>query len=302
MTRATTTALALAQVAFASVPRPGKTRNEDLVAAVDGVAMLLDGASVPAGMPACCDRDAAWYVRRLAAALITALSGDGTPDLKDVLADAISTTDRVHAAGCTGQDRNAMGPNATVALVRRHGDRLDWLVLGDSTLLLDTGQSVAEYCDRGVKTIEPELRQRIFNQLRNGNGYDDPAHRQTLATIVESERRLRNTPGGYWIAGADPAAAAHSLTGSYRIGAEPGEVRRFALLSDGAERAVTMFGLYPSWQALLDALAADGPAACIAAVRAAEAADPDGRRYPRSKLSDDASALLCNLVEAAHGS
>jgi hypothetical protein len=300
MTLAATTALAVAQVAFASVPRPGKARNEDLVAAVDGVAMVLDGASVPAGMPACCDRDAAWYVRHLAAALLAALSGDGTPDLKAALAEAISTTDRIHAAGCTGKDRNAMGPNATVVLVRRHGDRLDWLVLGDSTLLLDTGQGIAYHCDRGVKTIEPELRERIFTQLRNGNGYNDPAHRRTLAAIVESERRLRNTPDGYWIAGADPAAAAHSLTGSYRIGTQPGQVRRFALLSDGAERAVTMFGLYPSWEGLLDALATEGPAACIAAVRAAEAADPDGRHHPRTKLSDDASALLCDLVKTAH--
>ena len=291
--------LTATHVAFASAPRPGKARNEDLVAAVDGVAMVLDGASVPAGMPACCDRDAAWYVHQLAAAVIAALSGDTSPDLKAVLAQAIGTTDRVHAAGCTGQDRNAMGPNATVALVREQGGRLDWLVLGDSTLLLDTGQGVAEHCDRQVKTIEPRLRARIFERLRNGAGYDNPAHQQTLAAIVEAERRLRNTPGGYWIAGADPAAASHSLTGSCRIGVGPGEVRRFALVSDGAERAVTMFRLHPSWEAFLDALATDGPAACIAAVRTVEEGDPDGRRYPRTKPSGDASALVCDLVGSA---
>jgi hypothetical protein len=34
---------------------------------VDGLALVLDGASVPAGMSACCGGDAAWYVRQLAA-------------------------------------------------------------------------------------------------------------------------------------------------------------------------------------------------------------------------------------------
>lgn len=132
-------------------------------------------------------------------------------------------------------------------------------------------------------------------------GYDDPAHQQALAAIVEAERRHRNTPGGYWIAAADPGAAAHSLTGACRIGTRPGEARRFALLSDGAERAVTTFGLYPSWEALLDALVTNGPAGCIAAVRAAERDDPDGRQYPRTRRSDDASALICDLVGEAGG-
>ena len=35
----------------------------------------------------------------------------------------------------------------------------------------------------------------------------------------------------------------------------------------------------------------DGPAELLARVRAAEDADPDGARWPRSKLRDDATVL-----------
>jgi hypothetical protein len=35
---------------------------------------------------------------------------------------------------------------------------------------------------------------------------------------------------------------------------------------------------------------------CIQHVRAAEASDPDGRRWPRGKRHDDASAAFCQLT------
>jgi hypothetical protein len=284
-----------AQVCFSSVPRPGKRRNEDLAATVGG--LVLDGASVPAGMPACCGRDAAWYVRALATALIGQLASPKV-GLVAALAEAIRATNSQHEPGCTG-DRDTLGPTSTVAMVRVDAERLEWLVLGDSTLLLQTGQGVAAHTDRRLKAIAPELRQRILKQLADGGGYDNPAHRQALTELVGIERETRNRPGGYWVAGANAAAAAQSLTGTVMIGEAPGEVRRFALLSDGAERAVTMFGLYPSWEALLDALATGGPAACIEVVRMVEAADPDGRHYPRTKPSDDATALVADLAGAA---
>ena len=75
-------------------------------------------------------------------------------------------------------------------------------------------------------------------------------------------------------------------------------MRRAALLSDGLGRAVTPFGLYDSWDSFLHALAVEGPGACIAEVRAAEAADPDGLRYPREYVSDDASGLVVTFTEA----
>jgi len=290
-----------AQITLASAPGPGKPHNEDLVAAVDsiadGITLVLDGASIPDGLPACCQRDAAWYVRQLAAQLLAVLAADAQLDLRVALAAAIFSVDRVHAATCpaTGHERDRLGPSAMIALTRRAGDQLDWLLLGDATLLVDIDEVVAWHSDRRLAAVGQELRARIRRQLRTGGGYASPTHREALASLVETERALRNTGGGYWVAAADPTAAAHSLTGSCRIGQGAGQIRRFALLSDGAERAVGTFRLYGSWAALLDALVDDGPMACIAAVRAAEACDPDGRRYPRTRRSDDASALVCDF-------
>jgi hypothetical protein len=50
------------------------------------------------------------------------------------------------------------------------------------------------------------------------------------------------------------------------------------------------FGL-ATWEELLALLDESGPAELVRQVRAAEAVDPDGRQWPRTKRSDDATAV-----------
>lgn len=91
---------------------------------------------------------------------------------------------------------------------------------------------------------------------------------------------------GHRAAAADPAVAASASTGTV----ETTGLRGLALLSDGATRITDRFGLL-GWPELLGVLRDDGPGALIARVRAAEAADPGRTRWPRGKVSDDATAI-----------
>jgi hypothetical protein len=84
---------------------------------------------------------------------------------------------------------------------------------------------------------------------------------------------------------ADPAVAHGATAGLLAwVG-----LRGIALVSDGATRSVDQFGLL-GWPDLAGLVRAD-PAALIRHVRAAEAADPHAARWPREKLSDDATVL-----------
>ncbi|MGH8886282.1 MAG: integrase [Egibacteraceae bacterium] len=283
-------------VMFATAAGLGKSCNEDLCGASSNTAWMLDGASVPAGMDTCCEGDAVWYVHRLADALSRNLAAQPRADLREVLADAIDTVRYEHDATCWRGSGQTLDPSATVTLVRRRARALDYLVLGDTAVLLDTGAGVICHSDRRLADVGAPIREKIHQHLRCGGGYDGSAHRALVNRLVEYERMARNTAGGYWIASDDPAAAFQALTGSYRIGQRLGEVRRLALLTDGAQRAVTHFGVHDSWAALMTALVADGPHACIQAVRAAETLDPDGRSFPRTKPSDDATVLVWDLM------
>jgi hypothetical protein len=116
-------------------------------------------------------------------------------------------------------------------------------------------------------------------------------HACSFAELVTEQRRHRNHPGGFWVASTDPDAARYALTDTV---ARNG-LRRAAVLSDGATRLVDRFGLL-DWPGFLNILAEQGPDAIIGQVRAAEDSDPDGRRWPRGKSHDDASAAFCHLI------
>jgi hypothetical protein len=69
-------------------------------------------------------------------------------------------------------------------------------------------------------------------------------------------------------------------------------------LSDGASRLVDVFGL-ATWAEVLMMLDEGGPGELVRRVRAAEAADPQGRRWPRTKGSDDATGVYLVLDDTS---
>ena len=57
-----------------------------------------------------------------------------------------------------------------------------------------------------------------------------------------------------------------------------------------------MFGL-ASWADLTEIVRRDGPAELIRQIRVAEASDPDGARWHRSKATDDATIVYCDQFD-----
>jgi hypothetical protein len=85
---------------------------------------------------------------------------------------------------------------------------------------------------------------------------------------------------------ARPDAARAARTGTIpRAG-----LRGIALLSDGATRIADRYGLI-GWGGLLDVIRDQGATELIRQVRQAEASDPGGSRWPRAKVSDDATVI-----------
>lgn len=215
--------------------------------------------------------------------------------LVEGLATAIAAVAEEHHQTCP-PSRESLGPSAAAALVRHRAEALEYLLLGDVTLLIQTESEVAHHCDRRLSTVAPDTRARIRSHLQHGAGYGGSEYRNLVLELVQAERQARNSPDGYWIASNNPAAAYEAETGSVPVGIGPGHTRKFGVLSDGVARAVDLLGVFKTWPRLLDALSADGPAWCIEAVREAERADPDGRHHPRTLPSDDATALVATLV------
>lgn len=270
--------------------RPGRDDklNEDYVAAAvnstSARAVLLDGAGGPSELPTGCNHGTPWYVNQLGDHLMFNIRNPSTP-LTTALALALDAVAESHGVWC---DLNNPGtPSSTVVMVRRINDLLEYLVLGDSTFVADANGEIIVISDKRIDAVGADLY-RAMAALPTGT----PEHQAARVAFVENQRRMRNKRvGGYPIASNDPAAAYEALTGSFPCD----EVRRVALLSDGATRFVE-FGL-GSFADALDLLGSETPERLFDRVREAEASDPIGERWPRAKRQDDiAAAYLAQLV------
>jgi hypothetical protein len=271
-------------VAFATQSAPGAAVNEDAVAATERVVVLLDGASVPQGLEIGCGHGTAWYVGQLGTELLGQLTGQPDQLLTDGLASAIQAVASLHADTC--QLDHPGGPSAAVALLREADQSVDYLVLADTTILLDEPAGIRVISDDRLAQVAVTEHSAMHREATGS-----PTHQRRYADLVTELRRHRNQAEGYWVASSTPDAAYHALTGSVpRL-----ELRRAALLSDGATRLVDRFGVM-AWPGVFDVLDREGPYSLILQTREAESSDPEGLRWPRSKRHDDATAVLCQFT------
>ncbi|MFI1961942.1 integrase [Streptomyces althioticus] len=266
-------------VALGSQPADPGRENEDFAAAGPGAAVLLDGAGV-AGATTGCVHGIAWFSSTLGGLLLAGITARPARPLAECLADSIRTVRSLHEDTCDLAYRAS--PTSTVVAVRVEAGALEYLVLGDSTLLLaETDGTTAAITDQRLDEVGERLRGPL-DALPTGS----PEHATALAEYRDALTGLRNRPGGFWIAGPDPQAADHALTGTVPLDS----LASVTLLSDGATRLVDSFEL-ADWKKALGLLNSSGPDELIRRVREAEADDPNGRRWPRGKTRDDATAL-----------
>jgi hypothetical protein len=166
-----------------------------------------------------------------------------------------------------------------VCLLRDAGDRAEYLLLGDSPLLFDDAVLVDDRFGAAVADLRAEI-------MASPATIGTPAHAAHVRALVTRQRARTNRADGYWIAAANPDAAAYAVTGARPLRG-PGAVDRAALMSDGAYEPLARGGRGP--RELLDLVAADGPAALLRRVH-------DGPRDRRGyKAYDDASIVDCRF-------
>ncbi|TDD74832.1 protein phosphatase 2C domain-containing protein [Actinomadura rubrisoli] len=264
-------------VSFATAGKAPKAVNEDYVAAAPDMVVLLDGSGLPPESDIGCKHGLPWFVRFLAARFMDE-ARNTDESLTHALRRAIAATSAAHADTC--DPMHPQSPSATVVAVRTTASRqVDWLVLGDSFVVLRDGEGFKAFTDQRLK--QSAVQQR--NSLRQANTGDHGL----WAALVAEERRLRNHPDGYWVAAGEPAAAEHALTGTTPVH----DLTHALLLSDGGARPVEPFGV-TTWEECFDRLIHRGMRSWLDHVRDVENTDPDRTRWARSKRHDDATIAL----------
>lgn len=262
------------RIAASSWPSSTDGANEDGLIICGDMVAVLDGTT--ARTETGCIHGTTWYVGRLAQSL--GANSERTP--RDALSVAIGETASQHRETC---DLGHVGtPAAAVAIVQLRGPTLRYLLLGDITLVVDTMSKLKIVTDdRVASTARPERAEA--DAFASGSAEKDRA----LVRMKRAELASRNTPGGFWVAAADPKIVSHALVDEIPLT----QVNRAALLTDGAARAIEPLRLL-DWMSLITLLTVSGPDELIRQVRDAEDTDPVGVKWPRNKVHDDATVAF----------
>ncbi|MFE7901764.1 protein phosphatase 2C domain-containing protein [Streptomyces sp. NPDC057424] len=239
---------------FASVGLPASGQG--------GSVVVLDGVTPPKTGTGCL-HPVPWFTARLGGALTELTVSLPDVPLVGVLSRAIVRTSEAHATTCDLSHPRT--PQATAVAVRWNPDVVEYLVLSDSALLLESPDGV----------VTPVLDDRLALLPRSA-----------LATDALVDSTLRNREGGFFTAAADPAVAARAVTGTV----PRGRVRALAALTDGATRWVERFE-EGDWTDYFQLLRKEGPQALVDRVRTLERSDAATTPPGRGKRHDDATAV-----------
>lgn len=267
---------------FSSLTSPGTGKaggeNEDWVAATSDLVVILDGATIRTDTG--CSHGVSWYTRKLGANILDG-AASRSRSLEGVLSDAIQAVANLHSDTC---DLSHPGtPSAAVGIARLDGDSLQYLVLGDVTLVLEMADLEIQVISDDRVSQTGKREREIADRFAIGS----QEKHEAMLEMKRAELAARNVPGGYWIAAANPAATDEAIVGSVSLR----NVVRFAAMTDGAARIVDLFK-NRSWLRVLNNLEQEGPASLLADVRRLEESDPTGENFPRNKASDDASVVF----------
>lgn len=269
-----------------SVNDPGRGRDsEDRIGSGPerGLAWAIDGAT-----DVCADRlfpaapsDAFWFAGQADALLQTGAAApprDIVADLIDGLAAAVTEE--------TGQSVTEIAPGdmPSAALTLMQWDSgsgaLAFCGFADCTSLIRRPHEAPFAVPKPPSPLDEQAQARRL--LSDGSDID---------AALRAQRAMMNRPGGYWVL----SVHAEALSGLHCYSTQAPAGTRVLLCTDGFYRLVEMYGLFDD-AGLFEAAERDGLAALTARLRGFESDAADDIRFGRFKTSDDAAALLVELI------
>jgi len=268
---------------------PGKP-NEDAFAAEPGAAVVFDGATMVSEplMPG--RSDAAWIAQFGARRLMAHLQEGDAP--RTALRHALTDAERSFAGLRRRAPREQYEyPFASMMLAVPGDGGFDALWYGDcAAIVLEPGGGCGLLGEALLKRAHEAQRARSLGQ-EMGVAPAAALSRAEFLPRLRAARNKVNTPGGDWLFSPEAKTSEHVKRA--RLAPPPGTL--ILLCTDGFLALTGDFGAMAT-SALVEAARDRGLQALGAELRAIEDADPEGRKFPRFKRSDDATAVLLRLV------
>lgn len=279
-----------------SLTDPGNAAraNEDAVGGNASAAFVIDGATGLGGRPLLGPTSDAAWLAGFAKTVFEAEATTATP-IADVVRALNNRVAQLIAEAAGSDPVEAWSlPTASFQLARVEGSELAIYGLGDCRLFLVGADGATFETSEAYSKAEGESARRAVTQAGGLRAWRSLAEEPTVREALRRSRARHNQPGGaVWTLGSAPEAASHLAV--QRI--TPALPARGLLATDGFSALADKYGRYDG-AALIKATSERGLVALMAELRRIEREeDPDGQTYPRFKVSDDATALLFEIID-----
>lgn len=269
---------------------PNSTLNADWFGSQPRTVLLLDGAAPQHPAPVShMANDAVWLVRRFVEVFQADGDGDagGSHTMVERVERARAQLQGEYRALCTVAGFvPAEAPFACLAIAHELGSDLEFLNMGDLTLLLRmVDGTVQRFGDSAVRELDRQALATLKREIDRGTSL----HADRVANVwpqIQANRALRNVVEGYDVLDPDVSCAGRMQ----RLLVERSTVRSFLMLSDGFYRLVDTYQRYTELS-LFEAVERRGLHGLLRELRSIEAGDAACVRYLRFKQCDDATAL-----------
>jgi hypothetical protein len=270
-----------------SLPGDPAKPNDDAFAHRARAAVVMDGATGlgEALMPG--PSDAAWVgANRLMA------HGEDGLNPHDAVAAALRDTENsfVHLRRRVPIETYEM-PFSSMMFVAQTAAGFDALWFGDCAMLVERPGGAVELVGDAIKKKARESDRVRALVASLGENAVSTGPRDAFLPALRAARNTVNTPRGGWLFGPDPRSAEH--VASARVSAPTGTT--LLLVSDGFLALASDYDRYDI-MALMQAARTKGLKLLGEELREIEAGDPEGKRFPRFKISDDATGLLLKIA------
>ncbi len=266
--------------------------NDDAFCHSGIIAAVFDGATGVGEPLLPADSDAAWIARRGAEGLIAHQALGARGALAATATDAEREFDRIRLRPPAARYEL---PLAAMMLVAPEAEGLLALWFGDCAALVKRPDSpvqlIGDAIDKRSREAARAARLAKEKGISPTRSSSRPEWREAFLPSLQAARNRVNTVEGSWAFSPDAACATHVQSLAF----DAPEGSDILICSDGFLALSSDYGRYDS-DGLMHAAATIGLHSLLQEIRAIEDGDADGRKFPRFKKSDDASALLLKVM------
>lgn len=268
---------------------PGLAYNEDSFIVGQSFLAVIDGATglnrihlTPSAT------DAQWLSCRVAEQLACRLT-----DLRQEILLSLQTTAEFIKAELDQMGYRELHnayPSASISIVRIKNDLLECFVLGDCPIIIGLKKGVRLIRDDKV----PQRDAAVLNWMSSISHEKNisMSEAKTLAEpILTKNRQEMNREDSYWIFDPTGVGIPHGITAQFALK----DIENVALTSDGFFAYYDSYSLTDSIPSFLNSMKHMSLQFIMEQMRSVEGKDSDLRKFPRFKISDDATAVYAEI-------